>query len=394
MVDMIKTNQIQSYLENEMIDGWLLYDFRGSNPYFWKIVGNKPSTTRQCFLFIPRTGDPQLIVHLIDKLLFSRFSDVILEFQSLAEQRAILSSVLENMETIAMEYSSNCMIPYVSRVDGGMLEYIRKLGITITSSADLFQYSFARWTPKEHQSHIRAAMKISRIKDEAFNLIRDHIDHKQPVSELDVQQFILDQFRRANMITDGSPVVAVNGNAGAPHYQPTPEVNTLIKPGDLVLIDLWAKEKGDNTIFADITWMGYVGKRIPSKYRQIFNVVKSGRECALEALHHASNNSQSLEGWQVDQKVRDVIARAGYGQYFIHRTGHSLSPGPAVHGMGVNIDNFESHDTRKIVSNLGFSIEPGIYTTEFGVRSEINVFIEEDGVPMVTTPIQDAIIKL
>jgi Xaa-Pro aminopeptidase len=286
------------------------------------------------------------------------------------------------------------MIPYVSRVDGGMLEYIRNLGITVTSSADLFQYSFARWTPNEHQSHVQAAKKISRIKDEAFNLIRDQIDHKQSVTEWDIQQFILDQFRRANLITDGSPIVAVNENAGAPHYQPTSEVHASIKPGDLVLIDLWAKEKGDNTIFTDITWMGYVGKQIPRKYRQIFNIVKSSRERALEALHHASNNTYSLEGWQVDQEVREIIDRAGYGEYFIHRTGHSLSPGPTVHGLGVNIDNFETRDTRKIVSNLGFTIEPGIYTTEFGIRSEINVFIEKNGVPTVTTPIQEKIIRV
>ena len=167
-MDMIKNIQIQTYLEQEAIDGWLLYDFRGSNPYFWRIIGNRPSTTRQCFLFIPQRGEPQLIVHHIDKFLFSKFSNVILEFQSLADQRAILSSVLENMQTIAMEYSKNCLIPYVSRIDGGMLEYIQQLGVTVVSSADLFQYTFARWTPKEYQSHIRAAKNIGRIKDDAF----------------------------------------------------------------------------------------------------------------------------------------------------------------------------------------------------------------------------------
>jgi Xaa-Pro dipeptidase len=215
-----------------------------------------------------------------------------------------------------------------------------------------------------------------------------------PVSELDVQLFILDQFRQNELMTDGSPIVAVNQNAGTPHYQPTSEVHTSIKERDLVLIDLWARERGENTIFADITWMGYVGSRIPSKYQQIFDIVKTGREKALATLQHASNNSHSLEGWQVDQAVRDVIASAGYGEFFIHRTGHSLSPGPAVHGMGVNIDNYETHDTRHIMSNVGFSIEPGIYTTEFGIRSEINVFIKENGAPIVTTPIQDEILKL
>ena len=391
---MIEINQIQYYLETQMIDGWLLYDFRGSNPYFWRIIGDRHSTTRQSFLFIPRTGEPQLIVHSIDKLLFPQFSDIIREFHSLAEQRAILSSLLEDMRTIAMEYSENCVIPYVSRVDGGMLDYIRQLGIEVTSSANLFQYTFARWTLNEYQTHIRAAEIIGQIKDDAFEFIRDRVKHRQAVSELDVQQFILDQFRRNNVVTDGSPIVAVNQNAGAPHYQPTREVHTSIKSRDLVLIDLWAREKGENTIFADITWMGYVGSRIPAKYCQIFDIVKSGREKALITLQHAANNSLSLEGWQVDQAVRDVIASAGYGEFFIHRTGHSLSPGPAVHGTGVNIDNYETHDTRHIMNNVGFSIEPGIYTTEFGMRSEINVFIKENGAPIVTTPIQDEILKL
>jgi Xaa-Pro aminopeptidase len=391
---MIEVNQIQSYLENQRIDGWLLYDFRGSNPYFWRIIGNRLSTTRQCFLFIPRIGEPQLIVHRIDKLLFAQFSDMILEFHSLAEQRAILSSLLENMRIIAMEYSENCVIPYVSRIDGGMLDYIRQHGIKVTSSADLFQYTFARWTPNEYQTHIRAAEIIGRIKDDAFELIRDQVKHGQHISELDVQQFILDQFHQNDLITDGSPIVAVNQNAGAPHYQPTQEIHTSIKPGDLILIDLWAREKGENTVFADITWMGYIGSRIPPKYTQVFNIVKSGREQAVEILHQASKHSRSLEGWQVDQVVRDTISSAGYGEYFIHRTGHSISPGPAVHGMGVNIDNYETHDTRKIMSNIGFSIEPGIYTEQFGLRSEINVFIKENGEPTVTTPIQDEILKL
>ena len=239
-----------------------------------------------------------------------------------------------------------------------------------------------------------ALREVVQIKDDAFEFIHDRVNQRQTVSELDVQQFILDQFRHNDLITDGSPIVAVNHNAGAPHYQPTREVHTAIKSGDLVLIDLWAREKEEETIFADITWMGYVGSRIPAKYCQIFDIVKSGREKALATLRHASNNSLSLEGWQVDQAVRDVIASAGYGEFFIHRTGHSLSPGPTVHGIGVNIDNYETHDTRKIMRNIGFSIEPGIYLTEFGIRSEINVFIKENGVPTVTTPIQDEIIKL
>lgn len=196
------------------------------------------------------------------------------------------------------------------------------------------------------------------------------------------------------MITDGPPIVAVNQNAGAPHYRPTSEIHTSIKSGKLVLIDLWAREKGENTVFADITWMGYVGAGIPSRYHRIFNILKSSRKQALKTLLQASNNSLLLEGWQVDQEVRDVIERAGYSEYFIHRTGHSLSPGSTVHGIGVNIDNYETHDTRKIMSNLGFTIEPGIYTTEFGIRSEINVFIEDNGTPIVTTPIQDEITKL
>ena len=387
-------SQIQAYLKNDMIDGWLLYDFRGSNPYFWRIINNQPSTTRQCFIFIPQSGTAQLIVHRIDKPLFSQFSGIIREFQSSVELYAILKSSLDNLQTVAMEYSQNCMIPYVSRVDGGMLEYIQKLGITVISSADLFQHSFARWTQKEYHSHIHAATKISQIKDQAFYLIRDQIDRKQPISEWDVQQYILDQIRRANMETDNFPIVAVNEHAGVPHYQPNSEASAMIHPKDLILIDLWAKEKGENTIFADITWMGYVGKQIPPKYCQIFDIIKSGREHALQVLHQASNRSHTLQGWELDQEVRDIIARTGYGEYFIHRTGHSLSPGPAVHGMGVNIDNYETHDTRKIVSNLGFSIEPGIYTTEFGMRTEINVFIEKNGVPTVTTPIQEEIIKL
>jgi len=305
-----------------------------------------------------------------------------------------LKDLFRNIKRIAMEYARNCMLPHVSRVDAGTIEFVRNLGIEVVSSANIFQYTFARWTDEELQSHLRVANLVSKIKDEAFSFIREKVYGENKITEFDVQEFIMNRFAQEKLETEDRSIVAVNENSSKPHYEPTEIVKKEIKMNDWILIDLWAKEKGEHAVFADITWVGYTGRSTTKEHVKVFEVVKEARDVAISFLENAFQNNKLLEGWEVDRKVRNYIINQGFGQYFIHRTGHSISPGLTVHGLGVNIDDFETHDIRKIIPKVGFSIEPGIYIKDFGVRSEINVFMEKNGKPRVTSPLQDSIILL
>lgn len=384
---------IQNYLREQEIDGWLIFDFRGQNYIATHFVelDEESILTRRWFYFIPQQGDPALLVHKIERKNFPNPPANLNFYVSWQELKDKLKKMLAGSSKIAMEYSPGGAIPYVSCVDGGTLDFVRSLGVEVVTSANLVQYFQSRWTDEQLQTHITAAENLDRIKNDAFALIGEKIKSGETVNEYFVQKFILEQLRADDMMTEEPPIVAVNANASNPHYAPTAERFSPITKNDLVLIDLFGKKVTPNAIYADITWMGFVGETVPEKYAKIFTIVAKGRDAGLELLRQAAKQGKAIQGWQVDEKTRSVIQEAGYGDYFDHRTGHSLDTN--LHGNGVNIDNLETQDKREIIPDVGFTIEPGIYLDDFGVRSEINVYYSKEG-PKVYGPIQKEIIAI
>jgi len=384
---------IQTYLREHDIDGWLVFDFRGQNYIATSLfkLTKDALMTRRWFYFIPKSGEPRLLLHKIERGNFPDPPPNTEHYVSWQQLQEKLTGMLAGAGKIAMEYSPEAAIPYVSCVDAGTIEMVRKLGVEIVTSANLVQYFQSRWTEEQLASHKRAAAQVERIKNEAFALIGERIRSGAAVTELDIQRFIMDRFSSENMTTEEAPIVAVNANASNPHYAPTAERFSPIQKGDLVLIDLFSKENDEQAIWADVTWIGYVGEHIEEKHDKVFKVVTAGRDAGLQLLKDAAKANQTVQGWQVDERVRTVIAEAGYGDYFDHRTGHSLDT--SLHGNGVNMDSLETQDQRVIVPGLGFTIEPGVYLPEFGIRSEINIYYSEEG-PQVFGPIQREIIPI
>jgi Xaa-Pro aminopeptidase len=384
----------QSFMSENHIDGWLIYDFKGSNPVMWHITGKRRPTTRRNFIFIPSKGEPRMLLNGIDCRLFS---DIVWKkdyFDGGKNMKEKLSKLIKGCKIIAMEYSSLGSIPTMSWVDAGMLELVRSLGgAQVCSSADLFQVAASTWSKQELDSQIYASKEVEDVKNSAFSFIRSNIKAGKTTTELMVQRFIVQEFQRKNLEYQDLPFVAVNENSGNPHYLVDAQKQYRIKRGDWVLIDLWARQPGESNVFSDITWVGYVGNEVPSEYLKIFQIVKKARDLVFQSLKNASETNDSFEGWELDMIARRFIQKKGYGKYFMHRTGHSLGPGAGVHGLGANLDNFETHDTRKVLPETGFSIEPGIYLPNFGVRLEINVFLSKKG-PIVTSPIQNEVVNL
>jgi Xaa-Pro aminopeptidase len=292
-----------------------------------------------------------------------------------------------------MEYCPQGAIPTLSRVDAGMLELVRSFGVEVVSSGDLVQRFLCRWDEQQVASHRRALDAIDAAKDAAFALIAGAHRRGEDPLETEVQRFLVQRFEEADLETDHPPIVAVNGHAGDPHYEPSERTPTPVRRGDLVLIDLWARGKGPRDVFADITWVGFCGDRPPAKLEEIFRITVEARDKGLAALEQAFRAGRTLCGFEVDRVVRDHIAGKGYGERFVHRTGHSI--GTRVHGDGANLDDLETHDTRPLVTGLGFSIEPGIYLPDegLGVRSEIDVFLAADG-PKVFGPMQRELVRI
>jgi len=296
---------------------------------------------------------------------------------------------------IAMEYSPNGAIPYISRVDGGTLELIRSFDIDLCSSADLVQLINAHISPDQYAGHLESAKCILQAKDHAFEWIGDKIQRDKSITEYDVQQIILDQFDTMDLITDHPPIVAVNANSSDPHYSPSSTKHKSINQGDFVLIDLWAKQKTPDAIFADTTWTGFVGEKTPDKISKIFNIVRQARDLAIKFITEHIEKGKEVYGYEVDDVVRNLINQHGYGDFFPHRTGHNI--GTEIHGNGANIDNYETMDQRLLVPNTCFSIEPGIYLNDFGVRTEIDIFLAyqgKGGVKVTTAPIQNQVLRL
>ena len=388
-MDADRLREIQHALQEETLDGWLFYDFRGSDPLAYRILGLDETelSTRRWYYFIPAEGAPVGLVSSIEPYRLDRLPGPKLPFFTWQQHAERLTELLRNRQRIAMQYSPGNAIPYISRVDAGTIETIRQLGVEVVSSADLVQRFEAVWTQEQWHSHRRAATVVRRTVDAAFGYLSDNA----PVSEYQVQQFILDCFARHGLTTYYPPVVAANAHSADPHYTPTAEQTALIRPGDFVLIDLWAKEP--DGVYADITWTGFMGKAVPERYQEIFQLVRAARDAAISFVQERVAGGQTFFGHEVDAASRSIIANAGYGDQFFHRTGHSI--GTEVHGNGANMDGVETRDTRRVLPHTCFSVEPGIYLAgDFGVRSEVDVYITEKEAIVTGDPVQTEVIPI
>lgn len=385
---------VQQFMAEQKIDGWLVYDFRGNNPILARLLPGKRWTTRRAVLFIPATGQATLLVHGIDEHQFDGVSVAREKYLSWNDLHEWLKTKLSGMQRVAMEYAPGATLPVVSIVDAGTVELVRSFGVEVVSSANLIQVCVACFSGEALEAHKTASARVGRIKDDAFKLIAERLAGGKPVSEYDVQQSIVTAFKASGLEATESPIVAVNAHAGDPHYEPSASSPTPIRRGDWVLIDLWARTPGEQNIYSDITWVGFAGKDVPARHKEVFQVVRAARDASLQGAVQAWKKGERVQGWQLDDAARNVIIDAGFEKYIRHRTGHSLSPGPMVHGIGMNLDNLETHDTREMLPGLGFTIEPGIYLPEFGVRLEINVYVDPKSGPVVTSVLQDEIVLI
>jgi Xaa-Pro dipeptidase len=376
--------KIQQALKEADLDGWLFYSFRDSDPIAANILGTGGEghiATRRWFYLVPQSGEPARIVHSIERSVLDHLPGkklIYLPWQQLHSYlRDSLTALSSNRKPrVAMQYSPDAAIPYLSRVDGGTVELIRSFGVDIASSANLVQQFESAWSDVQLAMHEEAARGLYESVHAAFAEIGRRIRAGTPTNEYEIQQFILSCFSDRSLITRDPPIVAVNANSAMPHYEPTREKHSPINTGDFVLIDLWAKCDRSGSVYADITWTSVVGDSVPDEVNKVFTVVRDARDAATEFVKAGFAEGRTIYGWQVDDVCRSVIREAGFGDYFIHRTGHNIHT--EVHGNGANIDNLETRDDRVLIPRTCFSIEPGIYLEgRFGVRSEIDVYVSE-----------------
>ncbi len=388
----VDIGKMQKDLRGAKLDGWLFYDFRGRDPIAHRILQLTPGMrTRRWFYFIPAKGTAKKLVHKIEAGSLASLRGETLYYAGQDELRANLKRMLGRAKRVAMQYSPKNVIPYVAMVDAGMVELVRSLGAKVVTSADLVQKYEACWSTEQLESHMAAGREIDRIVRETFEHTAKCVREKRPLTEYDLQQFILQKFEAAGIMTEEGPDVAVNANASDPHYGPTREKAAPIGGGDLLLLDIWGKMKAVDSVYYDITWMGYLGKTVPEKYVKIFNVLQEARDRAVELIRSSVKAGKPLQGWQVDRAARGVVEKAGYGKFFFHRTGHNI--GTTVHGNGVNMDDLETRDERHLIPRTCNSVEPGIYLPEFGMRTEVDVYIAE-GEARVTGAVQTEILPL
>ena len=385
-------NAIQSDLRAAKLDGWLFYDFRGRDPIAQNILQLPPGMrTRRWYYFVPAKGTPRKLVHKIETESLAALPGETLFYAGQEELRKNLGKLLGRAKTVAMQYSPKNAIPYVAMVDAGTVELVRSTGVKVVSSADLVQKYEACWSPAQLESHLAAGAVIDRVVREAFQLAAQNVREKKTFTEYDLKQWILKEFDAAGIVLDQGPDIAVGPHASDPHYGPTPESASPIREGDLLLMDVWGKTKAAGSVYYDITWVGYLGSKVPEKMAKVFGVVREARDKAVELIQSRVAAGKPLQGWEVDKAARKVIEKAGYGKYFFHRTGHNI--GQTVHGNGVNMDGMETHDVRHLIPKTCNSIEPGIYLPEFGIRSEVNVYVGEKEA-RVTGAVQKEILAL
>ncbi len=382
---------IQSALASDRIDGWLLYDFHGSNPIAVSLAGlTGAHTTRRWYYLIPRSGAPRKLVHAIEPAVLDRLAGATQVYANRRDLEVGVANMLQGSRTVAMEYSPNGAIPYLARVDAGTVDFIRSLGVTVVSSGDLVGRFEAAWDEDAIATHRSASAKLYRIKDAAFAYAGARLTAGAPVHEYEIQQAMLGWFADEGLVTDAPPIVAVQEHAGNPHYTPGPDGSRELRRGELLLLDLWGKLDRVGAVYADITWVGVAGGP-PAEVRRAGEAVVAGRAAAVGFGQARLSAGQTVQGWEVDRAAREPIERAGYGAAFMHRTGHSL--GTEVHGNGVHMDDYETHDDRRLVPGTGFTIEPGIYGPGFGVRSEINV-VAGAASAEVTGPCQRTLVRI
>jgi Xaa-Pro aminopeptidase len=385
-------NGIQNDLRAAKLDGWLFYDFRGRDPIAQGILQLPPGMrTRRWYYFVPAKGTPRKLVHKIETESLAALPGDTLFYAGQEELRKNLKKLLGRGRKIAMQYSPKNEIPYVAMVDAGTVELVRSTGAKVVSSADLVQKYEACWSEAQLESHLAAGAVIDRVVREAFQLAAKNVREKKTFTEYDLKLWILKEFDAAGIVVDQGPDIAVGPHASDPHYGPTPESASPIREGDLLLLDVWGKTKAAGSVYYDITWVGYLGAKVPEKMTKVFGIVREARDKAVDLIRTSVAAGKALQGRQVDNAARKVIEKAGYGKYFFHRTGHNI--GQSVHGNGVNMDGLETHDVRHLIPKTCNSIEPGIYLPEFGIRSEVNVYVGEKEA-RVTGAVQKEILAL
>jgi Xaa-Pro dipeptidase len=385
---------VQRALQEQGLDGWLWYDFQGANPIAQRMAGLDAGghmATRRWFYFIPATGEPRGLVHMIEKHNLDRLPGSKTAYAGRQQLESGLKHLLNGAQRVAMEYSPNGAIPYVSRVDAGTIELVRGSGVDVVSSGDLVQQFEAQWGEEGLRTHRLAAEKLYRIKDQAFAAVAARVRDRVPTTEYQIQQLMWQWFEDEGLISDAAPLVAAMENASDPHYSPTATSSRPIAENELLLLDLWGKLKTPGAVFADISWVGFTGAKVPDEMRRVFDTARDARDAAVTLVQDAAAQQREVRGYELDRAARAVIEGAGYGRYILHRTGHSL--GQTVHGNGAHLDDYETHDERRLLPGTGFTIEPGIYLERFGVRTEINMVWTAAG-PEVTGPRQQEIVRL
>ncbi|MEX0711549.1 MAG: M24 family metallopeptidase [Pirellulales bacterium] len=381
---MFDLHAVQEALRQWRLDGWLMYDFRGSNMLARRVLGldEKEIGSRRFFYCVPATGEPRKLVHRIEAAALDHLPGSKTVYLTWQQLEAGVAGLVEGLRSVAMEYSPRNANPYISRVDAGTVELVRQNGTDVVASGDLVQLFEATWDDNQWRMHLEADRHTQSAFERAWSYIARQLGSAGRVRETDVQGEILDHFSAHGLVTAHPPIVAVGPHSGDPHYAPQPGADAAIAEGDFVLIDLWGKLDKPRSVYSDLTRVGFAGSQVPDQYGRIFEIVARARDAAIATVRQAFAQDRPLAGWEVDRAARDVIDEAGYGQSFVHRTGHSI--GQETHGNGANMDDLETHEERLVLRRTCFSVEPGIYLPEFGVRSEVNVFVDGEGQVHVT----------
>ena len=392
----MELERIQQALAAEQLDGWLFYDFRRSNPIAYQVLSlsQQDMYTRRWWYFVPRAGAPTAIISAVESHVLHALPGERHVYRTWREMHSQVANLLQPGMRVAMEYSPLNAIPYLSRVDAGTVELVRSFGVEVVSSANISQRFVAQLSAEQVASHQEAGRRLIAAKDALFAELSEQLRAGAAFDEYGVQQRFSALIREAGLVAGEPPIVAANAHAGNPHYEPTAQHSDPIRRGDLVLCDFWARLPGSEAIYADYTWVAFAGTRdeIPARQRVVFEIVRRARDAGIDFARRRVQHGQPVQGREVDDATRAVIAQEGYGDYFVHRTGHNI--GTVDHGNGANIDNFETLDERVLLTNTCCSIEPGIYLPEFGIRSEVNLLIRDDDVEVTGVPVQEEIVAL
>ena len=389
----MRLEQIQAALRDEGLDGWLFFDHHRRDPLAYRVLQFTPGSmvTRRWFYYVPAVGEPRGLVHKIEAQTLAPLPGQHSLYAGWSTLVDGVKTLLRGDRRVAMQYSPNCAVPYVAMVDAGTVELVRGLGVDVITSANLVQLFESRWTEEQLVMHLEAARKVDAIRRQAFERVGAKLRASERVTEWEMQQFILSRFAEEGLTTDHGPDIAVNSNASNPHYEPRQDACSEIKRGDLILMDMWAKLDRPDAVFYDITWVGFCGPEPPAKIERVFTVVRDARDRAIARVKDSVRDKRVLQGFEVDDAAREHVRAEGFEEFFFHRTGHSI--GTEVHGSGANMDNLETHDERRVIPWTCFSVEPGIYLPEFGIRLEVDVFVG-DCEARVTGEVQDKLVLI